>query len=119
MIAISVKDTMSRQLAEMHRGFKSRAYLKVLGADVLVWIKDNFEAQGLERPWEPLSPNTLVTRKKGGGILARLKNKYGYQLQGSDSVTVGGIDKRLLWHNEGTRPYKIFPKNNSKTSVVS
>jgi phage gpG-like protein len=96
------------------RGFDRNTLLTLIGNRQLAWIDDNFKRSGIERRWSPLKPNTLAQRRGGSSKplmdTGRLRGSFGMTITGNH-VVVGSRDKRAPWHQYGTRPYIIVPKN--------
>lgn len=64
------------------------------------------------RAWRPLSPNTLAS-KRNSKILnetGQLRDSLAYEASRRE-VVIGFADKKARWHQFGTRPYTIVPKN--------
>ena len=101
-----------------------------MGMDMLSWIDKNFKAGGLEVKWESLSPNTIAARrKKGKGAkilqdMGRLKSSFVFGKENNiftvsgNTVTVGSADKKVNWHQKGTRSYDIYPKTKKYLSFI-
>ena len=56
-----------RRLTALGAAVDGRVMMDLVGQRVVAWIDQNFRAGGLERPWAPLSPNTVAARRKGRG----------------------------------------------------
>lgn len=98
-----------------------------VGIKMLAWIHQNFRVSGLERPWKPLAPNTILARRLGGGRGGPrpLRNTGG--LEGSFSYTatetaaIAGAPGDLpLWHHRGVRPFgPIRPRTKKALAFVA
>ena len=63
-------------------------------------------------PWRDLSPNTWAS-KRNRKILnetGQMRDSLAYEATGTE-VIIGFADKKARWHQFGTRPYTITPKN--------
>lgn len=116
-INIDIKEAEAL-LLKMGKSFGQLAYIKLVGQSALNWINRNFRQAGIEHKWAPLSPNTIASRRlKGrGGVQilrnnGRLAQSFVSTLTSEPSVSVGTEDPRAKWHNEGTGPFFIQPKN--------
>jgi len=113
-----------RRLTALGAAVDGRVMMDLVGQRVVAWIDQNFRAGGLERPWAPLSPNTVAARRKGRGAgtaqplrdTGRMAQSFvpgapdsAYAL-GVNDVTVGTNDQKAVFHQFGTRPYVIRPK---------
>jgi len=79
------------------------------------WIDRNFQQQGaLVGGWKPLRPNTVIGRRKQSSVILQdtglLRASFVPAWDDKEAV-VGSADKRSLWHEKGTKPYSIAPKN--------
>ena len=114
-----------RRLTALGAALDGRAMMDLVGQRTIAWIDRNFRVGGLERLWAPLSPNTVAARRagKGAGTAQPLRDT-GRMAQsftpgtpdsaydvGVDYVTVGTNDEKAVFHQFGTRPYVIRPKN--------
>ncbi len=84
----------------------------------------NFKAEGRPRRWKKLSPNTVAGRRKGSkrilqdtgklrmSVMARSAPDNVYQM-GKDYLKMGTKSKIASFHQDGTRPYDIVPRNKS------
>lgn len=98
-----------------------------VGIRMLAWIHQNFRVSGLERPWAPLAPNTILARRLGGGRggARPLRNTGG--LEGSFSYTatdteavVGAPGDLARWHHRGVRPFgPIRPRTKKALAFVA
>jgi phage gpG-like protein len=82
----------------------------------------NFKRQGRPRKWKALSRNTIASRRKFSkkvlqdtgrlrmSVMARSAPGNIYKLT-SDSLKMGSRMKIAGWHQWGTEPYTIVPKN--------
>ena len=83
--------------------------LGAMGNTLVSWVDRNFRQQGIERPWKPLRPETIV-RKRSSAILqdtGLLKNSFqpnnpksGYRLSGWE-VSVGTTVQYASTHERG------------------
>ncbi len=109
----ALRDTIQRitqaagDRTELHRRF---------GIQLLNWIDRNFRQEGAltGRPWAKLSPNTIAGRRKGSSRILQdtggLKSSF-TERHDANGVRVGTAKEISLYHQFGTRPYEIRPKN--------
>lgn len=109
------------KIRHLQQGARPEPYLRAIGLRIMGWVDQNFRAQGLEQPWPPLSPNTIVNRRKGGAgartlqDTGRLKMSWtraggNPRILGGHTVQVASNIKYAKWHEFGTGPYVIRPK---------
>jgi phage gpG-like protein len=102
-----------RKVTRLSRIFREPEMLAAIGFRQLKWVNDNFKAEGLERKWKPLRPNTVAGRRGGSSRVlqdtGRLRQSFNSRVNGR-FVEVGTVDQRAAWHHFGTRPYTITPK---------
>lgn len=109
-------DEIKSLVQRVNKNLSGRTILTGIGLRVLRFIHQNFRAGGIEKTWKPLQPNTQAARRGSGGggqILrdtGRLEQSYGSAVAGH-SVDVGTNMKIAPFHEFGTRPYTIRPKN--------
>lgn len=106
-----------RALSKLKKTLNKREYLKLVGTQLLRWVNENFKAEGLEKKWAPLSPNTIIGRRKEGRGAKILQDTGGLRKSFIDKVSkqgqwvaVGTQDKKAQWHHFGTKPYIIKPR---------
>ena len=109
---------LERRMREAGREFEPRVLLKAIGEKQVAWIMQNFNSEGgLVGGWEPLSPNTIANRERGGssplhgdtGMLRASLNHY--EIIGDEAVVVGSNMPYASFHNEGAEgPWTITPR---------
>jgi len=117
-------DEAKKMLAKVGRRMDTRVVGKLIGMGLVEWVDNQFRTEGRQggKPWKELKPNTIYTRRKGSSRVlqdtGRLKQSFtgppNPQLKGSGdrlTITVGSSDKKAEWHEEGTKPYTITPRN--------
>lgn len=147
-IGVGIKIEAERTVAEL----KSLAgafgdpspVLYTIGQRLLGWVGQNFRAGGLEKPWAPLSPNTVAGRRAGGlkksqgTVRFRGRNVVGAAVAmasakplqdtgrlrqsfvskvfnlGAPYVEVGTQNQIAAFHEFGTSPYTIMPRQASR-----
>ncbi len=86
------------------------------GIQILNWIDRNFQQEGAltGRPWAKLSPNTIAGRRRGSSRILQdtggLKSSF-TERHDASGVRVGSAKEISEYHQLGTRPYVIRPKN--------
>lgn len=112
------------RLETLRLRFSKRTLTKLIGLRLLQWVNQNFRQGGAERPWAPLSPNTIAGRRRGRGAGgAQMLRDTGHMAQSftpgapdslyeetDDFVRVGTADRKAAWHHFGTAPYTITTK---------
>lgn len=105
-----------RKIRRILQEMDARKLLKLIGMRQLKWINDNFVRSGaLQTPkWPPLSPNTVAGRRKGSSRplmdTGRLRQSFVHRLVGSELVEVGTDMRYAEYHEHGTRPSVIRPR---------
>jgi phage gpG-like protein len=91
---------------------------------------DNFRQEGRPKKWKALSKNTVAGRRKGSSrilqdtgmlrqsVLAR-SAAGNIRKFSKDSLKMGSRHKTAAWHQRGTRPYTIVPKNKQALSFMT
>lgn len=111
------------RLAELKKQAEPKAWLAAIGNRLIKWVNDNFKAQGTEGRWKSLSPNTIASRRQGGGAggpqalmdTGRLRMSFGPaagnpHIQGIDTVAVTSNVKYAPYHEFGTGPFEIHAR---------
>lgn len=104
-----------KEMEKIGVSFSKRKYLDLVGMRLLSWSNKNFEQEGAEKKWPPLSPNTIVNRRgqsyKPLQDTGRLKQSFVYNVHRSANwVAMGSADKRTPWLHGGTGPRDIVPR---------
>jgi len=130
-----------RQLKALQGQFDADEMYPVVGQRLLNWIGQNFRRGGIETRWPRLSPNTIAGRRAGnikasqgatkfrgrrvvGTAIAlsgakplqdtgRLKQSFTSKMRnlGKKFVEVGTDNQIAEFHEKGTAPYTIRPRN--------
>lgn len=139
MIGIDARIEVSKALAALENFQSDLAPIslyRLVGQRLLKWVNDNFQAEGLEKKWPALSPNTIAARragkiKKGQGAVkyrgrmvvgsagalsgakalqdtGRLKQSF-YSQAYDDMVRVGTQSVIAEYHHFGTKSFTIRP----------
>lgn len=114
----TVKTGIARKkVSRFGRHIKPRTMAKAVGLKQTAWIDRNFEEEGIEEPWTPLSPVTLRRRRNKSGPVkilqdtGRMKQSFG---QSSPVL----INNTTVWVGiRGTRS-KVAEKHNFGVSNV-
>tara|TARA_Y100000310_G_scaffold345364_1_gene464156 strand:+ start:647 stop:1198 length:552 start_codon:yes stop_codon:yes gene_type:complete len=108
------------------RGKDVRIAMQFASVVAMSSIVRNFKEQGRPKPWKPLSESTKEMRRKGSKSrhgdkilmdFGRLWQSFTPQSAYSDvqislnQMRVGTKVKYAKYHQEGTPPYTIYPKN--------
>lgn len=103
-----------KKLKAVQLKLDNKEMLSLAGEHLLYWIDHNFQDEGTEAKWKPLSLRTIAGRRKSGGgakILqdtGRLKMSF---VKGKEAnifktsgtrLEVGSEDPRAIWHHKGT-----------------
>jgi phage gpG-like protein len=86
---------------------------KLFGIATQKWIDDNFRREG-SPAWKSLRPNTVASRRQGSSRILQdsgaLKTSFSYDAD-EYGVAIGSPLQIAEYHEDGTRPYVIRPKN--------
>ncbi len=111
-----------KKIKRIRAALDTRKMLNAIGLRQLKWINDNFKQQGRLREsggWKPLADSTKFSRRQGSPQIlqdtGRMRQSFVHKISGT-KVSVGTADKKAPWHEFGTSPYTISPKN--KSSLV-
>lgn len=114
MLKVTVDASRARtKLRRLAEGIDQERMLTLIGNQLLAWVEKNFQAEGLEKKWKPLAPNTLAERGGFGKILqrtGRLRRSFGKVTSGN-RVEVRSLLELAAWHHHGTPPYQIRPRS--------
>lgn len=119
--SISVRvdfDDVIRNLRRLGKAVEPIVIMDTVGNAQLTWFGKLFRSQGkLVGGWKPLAKSTKFARRgTGGGQILRDTGRLAQSFQilrgpTSALVEVGSKEKKAEWHNEGTKPFTIRPKN--------
>lgn len=126
-ITVNTKNA-EKMLAGVGQKLKQREYLTLVGQALLQWVGRNFEDEGTEKRWKPLSPRTIAGRRKRGSG-ARILRDTGRMAMSFVStvsrtgqwVSVGAAGSKThgdlaRWHHFGTRRVPVRPLLPSKNA---
>ena len=107
------------KLRVLNAGLQQAPLLRAIGMKLVGWTMRNFQQEGIERKWKPLSANTIAQRRKGssrplqdtGRLRASWTQSGGNPKVIGDTVSVTSNVKYAPFHEFGTKPYVIRPKN--------
>ena len=106
-------DGFKSKMKSVKNASKQRRIMTKIGDATIVWIKDNFKKEGIEKKWKSLSKNTRAgDRSGGGGILqrtGRLRDSFHMFQLSERTVTVGSQLKIASIHEAGAKPYTMIP----------
>jgi phage gpG-like protein len=104
---------LSQRLQQIAREIEPATLLKAAAEGHMQWFAKNFRAEGIEKHWAPLSPNTVASRRKQSSAIlqdtGKMRASNTYAISGS-SVEIGYGDKKAPWHHYGVRARRIVPK---------
>lgn len=85
------------------------------GIEALKWIQQNYQSGGAKvGGWPPLRPLTIMSRRKGSGRplmnTGALMRLWSSRVMGW-GAEIGNPSDIAGYHETGTRPYEIRPKN--------
>lgn len=116
-IEVNIKG-MPRGVTDPEKAISRRLLLTVIGNGFIEWIEKNFRERGAESKWVPLSPNTLLTRKRGGDVPLQDTGHLRQTLtaepkidEAAGTAAVGTDLPYAQYHEEGRGPFVITPKN--------
>lgn len=131
-LSIEIKsDDLKRLLKEMEiRGKNLTPLFKKFAILMTRSFNDNFREEGRPRKWKALSKNTVAGRRKKSN---RILQDKGFLRQSvlarsgpgnirkftKDSLTMGTRNKVAAWHQRGTKPYTIVPRNKKALSFMT
>ena len=131
-LKVEINDVeFKRAMLEMERRGKNlRPYFKKARIIMTRSFAQNFKNEGRPRKWKRLSPNTIAgRRKKSRRILqdtGRLRLSTTAQSApgnithySADSLKMGTRQKIAPFHQYGTKPYTIVPKNAKALSFMT
>jgi phage gpG-like protein len=106
------------KLQVVKANIKQDVLLNAIGMRLIGWTMRNFQQEGIERKWKPLSANTVAQRRKGsskplqntGHLRASWTTSAGNPKVLGDTVSVTSNVKYAPFHEFGTKPYVIKPK---------
>lgn len=105
---VAALNRVSRRLENMKPVFED------IGEYVEFSVETRFERKLSPegKPWKALRPSTKASKRNKGRILVesgRMLDSLGRNATDS-FVDIGFSDKKALWHQFGTKPYRIVPK---------
>ena len=106
----------------IRRGKNLKPPLKRCGMVMLRSFSDNFKRGGRPKRWKRLTPNTIAGRRKQSKKVLQDTGKLrmstlskvapgNIHRQGENSLVMGSNLKIAQYHQWGTKPYTIVPKN--------
>lgn len=115
------------KLRVLNAGLKQDVLLKAIGMRLVGWTMQNFKAEGIEKKWKPLSPNTIAQRRKGsarplqdtGRLRASWTTAAGNPKVLGDTVFVTSNVTYAKYHEFGTGPYTIKPKKGKRLAFMT
>ncbi len=108
---------LMRRLASVATDQKEQLHLRY-GIRALNWVARNFAQEGAltGTPWRKLSENTILGRRKQSSRVLQdtgeLRRSFTIDYS-SEQASVGTAKQYALFHEFGTDPYVIVPKNAS------
>lgn len=131
-LSVTIKDAeLKRLLKEMEiRGKNLTPLFKKFAILMTRSFNDNFRQEGRPTKWKALSKNTVAGRRKKS---SRILQDKGFLRQSvlaksgpgnirkftRDSLTMGTRNKVAAWHQFGTKPYVIVPRNKKALSFMT
>lgn len=107
-------DVFDRRAKKILGVLSPSTLLRVVSQQQLTWIDQNFRRQGIEKRWKRLAPGTVEARRRGSSRIlqdtGKLKQSFSTAVGGS-TAKVGTLINYAEFHDQGTRPYQIFPVN--------
>ena len=131
-LKVTIEDKeLKRSLREMElRGKNLTPFLKKAQVVMTRSFALNFKNEGRPNRWKQLSPNTVAGRRKGSKRILQDKGRLrmstlSKSAQGNithfskDSLKMGSRLKIAPFHQYGTRPYTIVPRNAKALSFMT
>ena len=131
-LSVEIKsDDLKRLLKEMEiRGKNLTPLFKKYAILMTRSFNDNFRQEGRPRKWKALSKNTIAGRRKKS---SRILQDKGFLRQSTlsrsgpgnirkftrDSLVMGTRNKVAPFHQFGTKPYVIVPRNKKALSFMT
>lgn len=124
-------EELKKYLKEMERrGENLRPLLKRYSVLMLRSFALNFRSEGRPRRWKSLAPNTIAGRRKGskrvlqntGRLRLSATSKSGsdnVHHMTADSLRMGTKMRIASYHQYGTNPYTILPRNKKLLSFMT
>jgi len=114
MISVEVHSVEVRQLMRRIMAAGQKLPMRRLLVIADRSVKRNFHEDGRPEKWKPLSPLTPLNREKGGDRplqdTGSLKKSIHGKVIGYGNLMVYTDHPFAVFHQEGTRPYRIRPK---------
>lgn len=116
----SVDASLAKLKVEALRAsINEQVLLRTVGLRVMGWVAQNFRQGGIERKWQPLSANTIAARRRNSDRplqdTGRLRMSFTESANNpkitANTVYITSNVKYAPYHEFGTRPYTITPKN--------
>jgi hypothetical protein len=110
----------SLKLNAIGRGASSRETLSAIGDRVLRHVDNQFDTNGGGQ-WKRLSPNTVAKKGHSAPLqeTGALRNSWRKRVNTGYSVTVYSNDRKAPFHQYGTAPHFIAPKNAKSLRFVT
>ena len=133
-LSISVEiqsDDLKKLLKEMEiKGRNLSPLFKKFAILMTRSFADNFREEGRPRKWQPLSKNTVANRRKGSSRILKDKGLLRQSVLARsgpgnirrftrDSLKMGTRNKVAAFHQYGTKPYTIVPRNKKALSFMT
>ncbi len=116
MATLNITVDATRAILKIQRfraGIDANVWLSQIGQRLLEWTEENFDKEGAEKPWEKLSPKTVL--KKGNARILQesgdLKGSFIMNKIGPAKISVFPTDPKAPWHHFGTGPRTITSRN--------
>ena len=134
-ISVSVEHAQ-KMLKAVDKGITLDKMLKMVGIEHLQWVDKNFENQGTEKKWAPLSGRTILARRKGkkkrlgtkilidtGDLRKSFLYPGGVLKRGYNFITVGTTKEYASTHEFGDSgrhvpQRKILPKDKTAETLA-
>jgi phage gpG-like protein len=116
-----------QRLRAIRGGLAQAPIMHAIGLRLIGWVAKNFEAEGLETKWRPLSPNTIAGRRKAsskplqdkGLLRASWTTARGNPKVVGDTVSVTSNVKYAPYHEFGSGPFTIRPKTAKRLAFMT
>lgn len=118
MARIQVSSNSDQVAARLRQAAKRVSNMRPVFQDIGAYIERDTDQRFVREqapdgtPWRDLSPNTWASKRNRKKLneTGQLRDSLAYSADSREAI-IGFADKKARWHQFGTRPYTIVPKN--------